>query len=699
VIRGAARPVARWLAFLTVAVAIVAVAVVAASGAEAAGHELVEVDVAALDGILEEGGQVAFDVRVTNRGEVPVDDLRVRLTVHERTRSRYALTSALDEGVLGHVVGVTEADGAELDADSDVVLRPRASRADLGLHDAHPGVYPLTLSVLTAEGVAQEVVTAIVLPSDNGEPLRLAVLLDLQGPVATRRDGLATGALRESIERTNATVDDLQTPMPVTVAIDGRTVEELRAAAQGARSEDALAAAGALDALTAVTERPETEVVPYPYGPADLVALVRAGMRGEAQHLTDLGQRIAGELSGGSNGPAVLVPPAGLDADTAGWLSGVVDTTVLTEADLGLSLRRDMPTTPAAVRALAGLPELSVAVPDPFITAALARDAHGTEPSLSAQRVLAESAATFFERPGMETPRGLVVAVPLERTPGVVPAIAAQLGEASWLEPVQLSRLVEDVAAASPSETLSYSSQQQAAELPPRYLDGIVDARDHVAHLRGLLDEDDMLHVDRTLDVASAVGFRGAALRAHGQDIVQLPIERWADIRGTVSVLEGPPLTLTGTEGTVPVTLRSSADEQLRVVVRVLTTRYQVGDGGRREIVLPPGEDVTTTFEVRALAPGGTYPVMIEVTDPDVQLAFATGQVLVRSPAFNVAGLAVTGGAALVLVAWGLHGLARRRGGATDQRQETEPQHPAEPPEEPRHAPGDTRSAQGRHDR
>lgn len=629
-----------------------------------------------LDGIADEAAGVAVDARVANQRLEPVADVRLRITVHDRTRSRYGLAEALDEGSVGPGRQTTETAHHELDAGEERDLVLRVPPAELGLQGAAPGVYPATIAVVDEHGTGAEHVTALVVPPAQGEPVRLAVLLELRGPVATAEAGPhGASAVATSAERAQRIAEELRRPLPATIAIDGRTTDELRAVASGEQApsgppELIEGAQTALDALAEVTSRGRTEVVAMPYGPADLVALNRAEMGGEARHLVDLGKATA-ELAASSGTRAgsdsdIVIPASGLDAPTAGWLSGVATGTVLTESDLGLPLDRDLPSTPPAVRTLSGIPGLPVAVPDPLLTDSLARTSPQQGPALAAQRVLAETAAAFFERPGGSTPRGIVLAPPSDRLPELLPTLARQLPAASWLEPVTLTELLDAVPASGAPESLAYGANQRRAELPTAYLLSIRDARRRLEPLAGILGEEAVADHARRLDAVSAVGFRGRPLRDRGEAIIAVITDTAREVRRAVTVVDAPPLTLTGTQGAVPVTLANAADAELTVRVRLLTPRYDVEDADGRDVVLPADGEITTTFDVEALAPGGTYPLTVEVTAPDEQMGLAAGRVVVRSTAISITGVVITGGAVLLLVGWAAHALARRRARPTD---------------------------------
>lgn len=656
------------------ALALTAVCLLVAPGGARAAEDAppsaatgMSVEIEDLDGIVDQSGGAGVMARVTNERSDPVEDVRVRIEVHDRTRSRFALADALDGGAVGESRGAAETRSHDLDPDEQRRMLLRVSAGDLGMERAAAGVYPATISVLDEHGTAYERVTALIVPPNEGEPLRLAVMLRLQGPLATAPSGPHhQPAVATSAERALRLADELRDPLPATVAVDGRTMDELRAVATGERAPPGATelieeAQDAVRAVVTTTRREDIETVALPYGPADLVALVRTGMTGEARHLVELGKARADELGErGDEGASVVLPARGLDAATADWLSDHSRGAVLDELDLGLPLDRDLPSTPPAVRALSGTPDLPIAVPDPLLDEALGRSGHGGA-ALAAQRVLAETAAAFFERPSGSTPRGIVLRPSAERVPGLLPAIADQLEQATWLEAVTLTQLLDQVPASGEPESLAYGGERRRAELPAEYVLSVRDARRRLTPLADLLGEEAVAEHTRRLDLASAVQFRGRPLRSRGEAIVSGISDMAEEVRRAVTVVDGPPLTLTGTEGAVPVTLVNEAQHELTVRVRLLTTRYEVEDEAGRDVRLPPGEEITTTFDVRARTPGGTYPLIVEVSAPDGGMRLASGHVTVRSTAASITAIVITGGAALLLVGWAVHALARRR--------------------------------------
>jgi hypothetical protein len=131
---------------------------------------------------------------------------------------------------------------------------------------------------------------------------------------------------------------------------------------------------------------------------------------------------------------------------------------------------------------------------------------------------------------------------------------------------------------------------------------------------------------------------------------------------GAIAVVDSPPITLTSAEGVIPVTLRNTGPAPLSVRVRLATPRYEFKGGPLHTPVrVPPGSTTTLTFAVRALSPGGTNPIGVVVEDPTGGLVLARGTIVVRSTAYSLVTLLITGGAGVFLLVWWIRDAAQRR--------------------------------------
>lgn len=640
-------------------------------------------DVVALDGLVDVDNDLRLRGRVANAGRGQRDDVRIVATVHAQTRSRWQHEQAVEEGALGHILHAFSMDLAPIPGGGARTVEFAESVDDLGLAGriGQGGVYPLRVQLLHRGEVVDEVITSLVLlPSVVEEPLRVAVVVPLAAPPGRRADGAfveaglagdvaPTGDLGRTVAALLARPD-----VPVTLAVDGLLLEEVadlaggfvavvdgRATAYPADSRPARDAEAFLERVSDVAGRRDVETVALPYASADVVALVRSGQSSEAVRALTDGARTVERLAGTRASTRLLWPPDGLDDDSLTRLRRAkVDTLILAEEHLRAASDGNL--TPSPVRRLrSGATRMDVAVPDPWIAEALAGHADGD--AVAAQRLLAEVAGAYFERPG-RADRGLLLAPTAPMTVDRrLAALVEALADAPFVEPVTVSGLVRHVDAEPDPVRLDYSSRRRRQELPSSYLSALAAARRALGSLEAALVDDPATpaRFDRLLLQAASVHYRRSGTLDDGRELLRSVATTVEGIYGAVSVPQTPPVTLTSVEGRLPVTLRSTADMPLRLRVELRSPRYEFEDGAAREVVVQPGESRIITVGVRALAPGGTSPVQVVVSDPDGAVQLASGAVIVRSTAFSVVGVLATAAAALFLLGWGVREAVRRR--------------------------------------
>lgn len=644
-------------------------------------------DVVRLEGILDPGGELRVRVRVRNGGLLDRGDLRIVATVHQEAIGRWRLQQATGEGVVGSIVHPFVTDVGPVPARGSRTLELTQTTEELRLdRPGQEGVYPLRLQLLADGEVTDELHTSLVVVPEQAEaPLSVGLLLPLALPPARDAEGVVTdgalldalgheGSLGSTLAALAAAPDDLA----VTLAVDGHTLRDLAdlaggfALRQGGEivvrpAETPLAArAGTLrEELEDVTARARVETLPLPYASADLVALVRHDLDAEAgRHLTD-GAAAVAELPGAEvpadGAAATLWPPDAIDAAALAVARDVgVDTVVLAERALRITGTDDRSPSPVRqLRAEGG--DVTALVPDPYLEDLLAEGSL-EGPAIAAQQVLAEVAAVYFERPG--TPRrGLLLAPPAGSSipAGLLDALAEPLAAAPFARTVPVSALPRRVSTAPRSVGLDYPTAARRRELPLTYATMLTGSRRALGSLDGVLAERDDLtaRFDRLLLQSASIHYRDDL--PAGRSLLRAVSSTVAEVYDAVEVLDSPPVTLTAVEGALPVTVRSSADVPLRVRISLRSARFEVEGGPTREVVLEPGTTDILTFRVRALAPGGTSPVQVVVSDLDGVLDLATGTVVVRSTAFSVAAVITTVGAALFLLLWWARGRAARR--------------------------------------
>jgi hypothetical protein len=639
-----------------------------------------------LAGVVQPGGSFAVRALVHNASGFARDGVRLVVTVHQRTAERWRYQQALDDGVLGDVVHAFAEDLDQLPADGARVVELSETVAELGFTQpaTQAGVYPVRLRLQVGAEVAAEHMSSLVLaPEGVAEPVRVALLAPFAAPPARRADGAVTDPALAPALATSGTLGGLASELgaagelPLTVALDGLTLEsaaQLQAgfvdatrresSARGSGSLPARQAGALLEVMAAVTARRHVETLALPFASADLVALVRAGMRGEALRQVTDGVDAVERTLATTPTARILWPPDGLDVETLFELPATgVEAVVLSETTLVRPRRTEV--SPAPVRELrtSSGGSFTALVGDPWLEETL-EEWSNAAPALTAQRLIGELATVYFERPS--TPRRGVLLAPRSPQrplpPGLLRALSRQLDGARIVEPVTLSTLARTTTPEPAAARLAYPSEARERELDPAYVAALSAARTKVGSLEGVLTQDRSTpgRLDRILLQAGSVHFRGDGAEG-GLDLIRTVRDTVDDLYATVSVVDSAPLTLTSVEEELPVAVRSDAQVPLRVRVSLQSDRYQVDGAGFREVVLAPGETQLLTFRVRAVAPGATAPVRVVVSDPDGVLPLAAGTMVVRSTAFSPVAMTLTAGALVFLLVWWVRDARRRR--------------------------------------
>jgi len=118
-------------------------------------------------------------------------------------------------------------------------------------------------------------------------------------------------------------------------------------------------------------------------------------------------------------------------------------------------------------------------------------------------------------------------------------------------------------------------------------------------------------------------------------------------------------ITLTSRTGVIPLSVGSALEYPVDVVIRLESDKLRFPDGNRIDVdqLKPPNQ----TFRVRAITQAsGTFPLKVQVLTPSGQLV-SDSQLTIRSTAYNVVALSITGGAAVFLVGWWAIGAVRGR--------------------------------------
>jgi hypothetical protein len=164
---------------------------------------------------------------------------------------------------------------------------------------------------------------------------------------------------------------------------------------------------------------------------------------------------------------------------------------------------------------------------------------------------------------------------------------------------------------------------------------------------------------DLSLLVAESSDWRPAAARARGRGFVRAVDQGIQGVYRRIQV-GTTPVTLTARRGKIPITVLNDSDERVTVVLRLTSPKVDL-PGASEPFVLEPRRRTTQLLQVGTRATG-TFPIRVDVLTPDGRVVIAGGEVRLTSTAFNRVALALTGGAAGVLLLWWRVGRRRRAG-------------------------------------
>jgi len=674
-----------------------------------AGADLPRLVVEDLDATIRPGSGLSVIGRVDNPAAVALEGLRLRATLQRATTTRLGFQRAMDvDGAPTRAaVSTATVDVGSVPAGGSAPVQLTRTAAELGLgsvDDRVAGVYPLTLTLLDGGGdpLDEARTAAVALPELVGEPVRAALLVPVDSAVSVTVDGLAdpdplAGGLSGSAPLPRLAAGLAAglagaPDVPVTVASSGFALAAAADAADGYRAQDAggevdvgpedlqaRLAADLLADLRGVLARPAVEHVALPFADADLVALVRAGQADAARQAVGDGVLRASQVTGARPVPGVLWPPDALDEAALGALRAGLDSVVVGAASLDGPALGGVALSPSPVRRLRAPGEVTALVADPWLSPLLAGQAPGTpdlaasgtwpggqDPALAAQRILAETAALYFESPFAAASRGLLLVPPRlwDADPAALSALLAGMADAPWLAPVTLPELAAQVPAAPAPNSLVYPEAARQRELSAEYLGEVAAARDAVRSLGTILtDPTGVGDADSLVRAATSVQFRERT--DDGLALVRAVIRTAQVVFDGVEVIPGPTFTLTGdtTNTEIPVELVNNGPVAIDVAVTLagLTEAQFAVEPAQRTVRLEPGVTTALSFSVDPLVPGSTAPMLVRVTGLGGQRELATQTMVVRSRSTSAAAIVLTAGAGGFLALWWSRDAARRR--------------------------------------
>jgi hypothetical protein len=679
--------VTRTLAALVAVVALLAAPATAAAQTQEAAPSL-EVVLTSISPFTGPGDPLGYQVAVRNRGRASVGNLHVTTRLGRPVDTRSALATVVANPA--SVAATQDLDEfrpavAEVAAGATVQLEPRQVPLPPGLADERVGVVLPLVVTLDAQGpgvqLSDSLTTFVVgLPGQVVHPLQAALLVPVREPTHRNpagdfiddelagllgRNG-SLGAVADELARADAPA--------ATMVVDAMLVEEATAMAGGWRLREGRqrttvgpgdpssrdAARFLVSLKKAASNRPPAA---FPFGNADLPALVGAGGGARAANAVGRGRDLLTQGLG-------TAPDARLAWPVDGAVDGaLLETLEQTGSDVVVLDPRHLPAPPSLVTqnaTVGGGPEPQRAlVGDAALSGALADPRAATAPAEWAQRVLAETAVTWLERPNSNDPRGILLAPPQDwRPPGkFFRSLVRGLGRAPWLQLERATALADDVPQ-GPAEgerpLATVTPADVAAGLPRAYLRLVEDTRSDLDSFLRAVGNDftPASGFQRDLLVAESRDWRPDDIRHRGRGYIRAVTSGIRSVYRRVHV-GTTPVTLTARRGTIPVTVANDSDERVTVVLRLTSPKVDLPKASD-PFVLEPRRRTTQLLPVGTRATG-TFPIQVEVLTPDVREQIAAGEIRLISTAFNRVALAMTGGAVGVLLLWWRFG--RRRNG------------------------------------
>jgi hypothetical protein len=265
------------------------------------------------------------------------------------------------------------------------------------------------------------------------------------------------------------------------------------------------------------------------------------------------------------------------------------------------------------------------------------------------------------ERPS--DPRSIVIA-PDRRwspSPAYAAALLAESGRVPWIAPVTLSQVAAGPTYDIQRGPLAYPAAERAQQLSRGYLLGVAAIKRRIDAFAGILPAGDAQA--RAFD-SGILRLLSSAWRLDPAGAVDQRNTLRADVLATmnrvrIASADKSLVTLTSHTGTVPVTIRNDLDTPVRVVVGVAPSLHLVVKGGRITRTIAPHRQVPVDVRATALT-SGVFPLTVTLYTPTGQRYGDSVQLFVRSTAYGVTALLITGGATAVLLLTVVGRLARR---------------------------------------
>lgn len=600
--------------------------------------------------VLASGGsaRVALSLRLS----VPGRRAEIQVSLYARLITRSALDPLLS-GTAPSGSSVSTTGNLTLTCTSrravtlDVILFTRAPTGRSGPCASRParlrlgcmgaacnGVYPLSYSVTNA-GVATTEWSLIAVRSGRvASALHLDLVYTLD-PSALAHPQRARSTLRTLSRYAN---------VPVAITADYRALDSM--------SRLGSPASGAWrSALDAALTSPLHRAVVAPPGNVDYAALRAVGLPSQVKEQLNLSSHLLRALTGRYVDAPVVVSGRPTTRSVAALASAGVREVVLPESILSTP-----PSTTLAWGApfrVVGAPGLIALATDQGL-AQVATDG-AIEPARRAVLTLDTLAFLHFEEPNAPAVRTVVISDPVgSLDPAYVNDLLAGLAHDAFVTP---SSLVPSFNTALVATNSAPATRSLAPGTPSSW------SAHNIASLSALASSLSSFARAITND-AQATSLRVALARA---EVVGGPASRQGDINRVTALLanqlgrfrvDAGSVTLTGPGTPLPVTVFSSEQYTVAVVVHLITDRITFPDGANVPVSLDA--PIKSLRVPTANHRGSSLTLQVVVTTPDGQLTLARAAVQVSIAGTSVVGYLLTGASLAVIGVWWWR-TARRR--------------------------------------
>lgn len=594
-----------------------------------------------------------FSVRLGPRPPLttPSSELEYAVSVYPASSSRSAFAQTLTARPRSAPLAVITLGLNELASDEsgavtlDVGVQdpslPR-DRSRVGLRGA--GVYPVSVDLRTIGGeVHARLLTHIIFVPEppSGPKLAVGVVVPLRLPLVLQGDG--TDKLRTSDLNALGSLANTLATLPGEGTLLAPNPESLAALARGTRSNER----NVIGSLRNVAA--DRLVVAAPF----VVTQAPAADAEARQRSAERGQQVITDVLGKAPAAGVSIVT---DPDDDRLAADLPSRLIVADTLLQPAAQRVTPAEPITVRPAA----MRTAVPALIADAGLAAHFDNKRsPVLAAHHVLADLATIYFDSPGRFRS---VVVNPVDgwrATAELFAPLLAGLESSPILETAGPDRLFKLATERTTPRSRVLVAQPSAPALPA----GFRSLRRTIASLQDVMADEPAVGQsfdDRLLIAASAL-LDTAERRAYVRSLQDAVTEERSKFR----LPSGGSLTLTARRGAIPITVRSDAGYDARVLLQVASDRLRFPGGATRTIVLSH-QNTTQRFTVQTVG-SGNVPLRVLLKSPDGQVVLAQARLTIRSRNASGVGVALSVGAlGFLLVWWYRHATQRRRAAAAD---------------------------------